>query len=58
MSLYLVKNYSKPKQIKPLGIPYPLNRPFGLEGDTKSKSGSFLKHLSISTPLKNATDLK
>ena len=42
----------------PFGIPYPLLRPVGFDGHTKSKSGSFLKHLSISTPLKNATDLK
>ena len=40
----------------PLGIPYPLKRPFGLDGDIKSKSGSFLRHLSMSTPLKKATD--
>jgi hypothetical protein len=29
----------------------------GFDGLTKSRSGSFLKHLSMSTPLKNATDL-
>ncbi len=62
----LIKIYKKSKIIQlnffcyqntlPFGIPYPLVKPLGLDGHTNSKSGSFLRHLSISTALKKATD--
>lgn len=36
--------------------PYLLSRPVGLEGVTQSMVTSFLRHWSMSTELKNATD--
>ena len=40
----------------PWGIPYRLSIPVGLEGVLQSMVTSFLRHWSISTVLKNATD--
>lgn len=43
-------------QNSPCGRPYLLSRPAGLEGVTQSMVTSFLRHWSMSTALKKATD--
>lgn len=43
-------------QNSPAGRPYFRSRPVGLEGVTQSMLTSFLKHWSMSTELKKATD--
>lgn len=46
----------KKNEMIPFGISYAISRPSGLLGVLQSIYGSFLKHLSISTELKKATD--
>jgi len=48
--------HHKLKCVKPGGILYPLCKPTGLDGVMQSSEASFLRHLSMSTQLKYATD--
>jgi len=48
--------HRKVKHVKPGGILYPFCKPRGLDGVMQSSDASFLRHLSMSTQLKYATD--
>ena len=55
---YLVLKFVFNFSCLPFGMPEPYVKPAGLDGVTNSKSGSLRRHLSMSTALKKATDLK